>query len=97
MSEPKYEIMPRATRKVLNEIAYARSKQDIKWGEQNHSLERWLAILGEEYGEACRAVLELKPIKETIPGAWDLKLREELIQIAAVAAAFLEYLQRIEK
>ena len=41
-----------------------------------------LAVLGEEYGEACRAVLERDPIQ----------LRTELIQTAAVAVAIVEWL-----
>ena len=32
-------------------ILSERNKQDIKWGEQNHNIYKWLAILGEEVGE----------------------------------------------
>ncbi|MFQ5516392.1 MAG: hypothetical protein ACE5E8_02360 [Acidimicrobiia bacterium] len=35
-----------------------RYRQEAKWGQQHHSPMEWIGILGEEYGEACRAVLE---------------------------------------
>ena len=44
--------------KILNEIANERIRQDEKWGEQNHSLSLWLAILGEEFGEVSKEVVE---------------------------------------
>ena len=37
------------------EILRETDRQYSKWGEQNHSPEKWLAILGEEFGEACLA------------------------------------------
>lgn len=40
---------------VLVEVANERMAQDEKWGPQHHSPMEWLAILGEEFGEACRA------------------------------------------
>lgn len=34
-------------------------RQDTKWGyPQLHGLFSWLAVIGEEYGEACQAVLQ---------------------------------------
>lgn len=95
--------------KVLNEIRIERSKQDTKWGEQNHpdgtmryghmelqavlnakrSCEvlaaagklTWRDILGEEIAEAYA---EKDPAN----------LRAELVQVAAVAVAWIEAIDR---
>ena len=37
---------------VISLILRERFNQDEKWGEQNHDIYKWLAILGEEVGEA---------------------------------------------
>ena len=85
---------------VLDAIKAERARQDRKWGAVNtrkDELERWMVILGEEYGEACRCVLEVHPLQQQIPGDWMFKLRKELIQVAAVAVALLEKLDPQEK
>ena len=69
---------------ILNSILIERQKQDDKWGEQNHDVYKWLAILGEEVGEANKAALEES--KED--------LINELIQIGAVTVAMIESLKR---
>lgn len=95
---------------VLGQIADERARQDAKWGEQNHpdgtgqafiplaSLIRdqartkcdaehragegtWEQILAEEFWEA---------VAEEDPAG----LRDELIQVAAVAAAWVEAIDR---
>jgi len=85
-----------AEKSVLNEVAEERAKQDRKWGEQNHDNFRWLAILGEEVGEANEAALEIEFVKEQVPGDWKAQLRKELIQVAAVAVGFIECIDRRE-
>ena len=72
---------------VINLILSERNKQDVKWGEQNHNIYKWLAILGEEVGEVNKAALENK-YDEVI---------DELIQIGAVAVAMIESLERNRK
>ena len=57
-----------------NLVEIERSRQDEKWSEQNHSDEKWLAILLEELGEAAKAVLEKN----------DVELLEEVVQVGAV-------------
>ena len=64
-----------------------RDRQDKKWGEQNHDVYKWLAILGEEVGEVNKAALE-ENYNETI---------DELIQIGAVVVAMIESLERNQK
>ena len=59
-------------------------EQDEKWGEQNHDVYKWLAILGEEVGEANKAALEDSRSA----------LISELIQIGAVTVAMIESLKR---
>ena len=69
---------------IVNLILSERKKQDIKWGEQNHSRYKWLAILGEEVGEVNKAALEDK---------YD-DVIDELIQVGAVTIAMIESLER---
>ena len=77
---------------VLKEITKERLAQEEKWGEQNHSDFKWMTILGEEYGEACEAAL--KSSIETASGFHRLQLRTELVQVAAVAVAHIEAIDR---
>ena len=72
---------------IINLILSERNKQDVKWGEQNHNIYKWLAILGEEVGEVNKAALENK-YDEVI---------DELIQIGAVTVAMIESLERNRK
>jgi hypothetical protein len=43
---------------ILNEIHDERTRQEKKWGTQNHHPEKWYTILGEEFGEVGKAILE---------------------------------------
>lgn len=76
-----------ATNAVLMEIASERARQDERWGEQNHDDFVWGSILGEEIGEVHRAALE----DRFGDGG---NLREELVQAAAVIAAWIESIDR---
>jgi NTP pyrophosphatase (non-canonical NTP hydrolase) len=76
-----------ATDLVLGEVGLERTRQNEKWGEQNHSQAHWMTILSEECGEVARAVLDRKP----------LDYREELVQVAAVAVAMVEAFDRAKK
>lgn len=94
------------TESVLEEIKQERAAQNRKWGEQNHidgtgnkvaiavgellkalcqanegERDTWMNILSEEVGEA---------FSETSP--WELQ--RELIQVGAVAAAWIEAIDR---
>lgn len=74
------------TNEVLSEVVNERINQDNKWGEQNHLPPFWLAILGEEFGEVCKAVFE----HNYHSGGY----RKELIHVAAVAVAMVECFDR---
>jgi len=79
-------VRMRAMKKVLNEVRKERWRQDAKWGVQNHPPLYWLGILGEEFGEVSKAMIEDQP----------RSTREELIQVAAVAVAAVECGDRME-
>ena len=115
--------IPRATKGsgmhgVFDLIAHERFRQEAKWGPQNHSPLFWLAILGEEFGEVSKEVVEWEAKGQKIgalitaaevarkaysdevddlDGQRDenlTALRVELVQLAAVAVAMLESLER---
>ena len=44
---------------AMRDIESERRRQEDKWGAQHHDIYRWLAILGEEVGEANQAALEV--------------------------------------
>lgn len=61
---------------TISMIAAEMERQDAKWGSQRHLDPRtWIAVLGEEFGEVCKASLEHK----------DDEYITELVQVAAVA------------
>ena len=72
---------------VLADMVRERERQDQKYGVQEHSDRSWLAILVEELGEAAAEVI-------TNPGYSERRLKWELIQVAAVAVAWIESIDR---
>jgi hypothetical protein len=79
----RYRFDQRAT---LDQVMEERERQDEKWGgtpgvdrTDDHT---YAAVLGEEFGEVCKAWLE-----RDVAG-----LRTELVQTAAVALAWIEEL-----
>lgn len=82
---------------VLSEVDTEMYASVEKFGEQNHNSPDWLMILAEEVGEANRAALEAR----FGIGGWTavenmVKLRAELVQVAAVACNFIRSLDRNE-
>lgn len=104
MSYPYDESILRATPHTLANlelVAEERRRQEKKWGEQNHDPFLYLTILGEEYGEACEAALRSRfpgkvdeADRELVMATIRNDLRMELVQVAAVAVAMLECLDR---
>jgi len=74
---------------IVEEVYLERHRQMRKWGEQNHDPVTWMPILMEEVGEAAQEALRThfgaKPYDD---------YRKEVIQVAAVALAMLEALDR---
>lgn len=72
---------------VISAIKNERKRQNDKWGIQRHDYGTWLTILVEEVGEVAQAMQTKK--------GWGKDsdkddLYEELIHVAAVAAAIAE-------
>ena len=83
-----------STPTVLSEVLAERERQNEKWGEQNHEAPFWMLILGEEYGEAQKAILDSFTTLPTSAKPFLSDYRSELIQVAAVAVAAVESLDR---
>ena len=84
---------------VIYDVMDERTRQDKKWGEQNHSDEKWLSVLVEEVGEAAQAInkLYVDPVREQSTNdtdKWQTNLENEVIEIAAVAIAWVECRRR---
>ena len=81
-----------ATKEVVELILEERRRQVEQWGEHdnNHPYE-WMSILGEEFGELCRAVNEtcFQNPKEPEFGGND-NIISEAVQVATVAIAIIE-------
>ncbi len=78
--------------RIYTEIETECQRQDNKWGPQReHSPFIWLTILGEEVGEANQAALDA--YFGINFEKWK-HFREEVIHVAAVSTAILEYLNR---
>lgn len=82
MMEPKI-MADHETDLVLNDVKGERIRQDRKFGP-SHADRPFMEILVEEIGEVARAVLERKSKED---------LYEELIQVAAVAVAWAEWIR----
>lgn len=69
---------------TLEAIEKEQARQEEKWGIQRHAPALWMTILAEEFGEVARAILEDEPQEHLI---------EELIQVAAVCATWVDSLE----
>lgn len=85
------EMLPhsRYTLKALSDVSSERLKQNDKFGDQKHDIYKWLAILGEEVGEVNKAALHTE-----YGGPESGNVREELVQVAAVAVKMIENIDR---
>lgn len=81
---------------AMNMVKAERQRQESLWGDQswNHPFE-WISILGEEYGELCKAVNETFFENATHPdrGGFEIIIKEAT-QVAAVEVAIIESTQR---
>lgn len=76
------------TADALDAVRAERARQDAKWGPatlSNRAAERGLTVLMEEVGEVARALLDCSPRRA---------VRAELVQVAAVAVAIVEAIDR---
>jgi len=89
---------------ALSDVLAERKAQDAKWGEQNHDMFTWVTILMEEVGEFCKEVLTLKFHQGSTDGQCGSTeeflehiakcARVEAVQVAAVALAIVECIDR---
>lgn len=97
------------TAKVLAEIAAERALQDSRFGEQNHkdgtspvfgataeSYKSLYTVETEAFGAPTWATVLLEETYEAVTETDPVLLREELIQVAAVATVWIEALDRRE-
>ena len=98
-TSPTEEEMDRFanTAAVFKDVDAERARQDKKWGSaQKRGAEPgmvWImtAVLGEEFGESCQALLWLLAQKDTEQKVTDKQdPRYELTQVAATAVAMIE-------
>ena len=94
------------TEEVLREVARERQRQDARWGEQNHpdGASDVYAATADHYREICQAHaaeghctwkdILLEEVWEAFAEPDPAKLRAELVQVAAVAAAWAEAIDR---
>ena len=80
---------------VTDEIIAERDRQDVKWGIQHHVPVMWISILMEELGEAAKEANEAAfAMHSAARNEYRQNYRRELIQVAAVAAAAIECLDK---
>ncbi len=83
------EALTRLSQASLSDVLAERERQEEKWGEQNHDPFTYLAILTEEVGELSEAALHSR-----FGGPEADNIRAEAVQVAAVALAIVECLDR---
>lgn len=71
--------------RIFMDVLLERGRQRTLWGDQHHTASRWGLILGEEFGEAIAEANEVE-----FRGADLARLRTELVEVAAVAVAWIE-------
>jgi len=80
-----------STVSVLREVRHERRRQDAKWGDQSGNPDLvWSAVLTEETGEVAQAILKT----QFEGGKTIADVREELVQVAAVAVAHVEAIDK---
>ena len=90
-------------KQILDDIQKERQRQTEKWGEQNNSYPKWISILTEEVGEAAKEANDYEYLLDKINNpTFDsvllnqtlINLREELVQVAAVAVQIIEEIDK---
>lgn len=95
------------TQDVLIEVDLERSRQDEKWGEQNHpngtglyqqeaAAERARRVCDRNFRSGCGTWADIlrEEFHEALAEEDPARLREELLQVAAVAVAWIQKIDR---
>ena len=83
MAQQELPIDGAVYEKILEAVHYVvqeRLAQIKKWGDSNHDPFKWITILGEEFGEFCKEILEEDGDKAMVA----------LVQMTAVGLAMIE-------
>ena len=92
--------------KALFDVQMERRRQDMKWGVQNHpdGTSEYYRAYADEAREDCKRLnpvdwtaILLEETYEALSETDPIKLRAELIQVAAVAVAWAEAIDRRQK
>ena len=92
------QLAMKGTEAILDLIRKERERQRKKFGDAAHDTydtTRWLAVLMEEVGEAAQ-VSNDEALGKLSPEGAEKDLKAELVQVAAVAVAWLEAIERRE-
>ena len=79
---------------TLDLIRTERMRQDKKWGVKNHYDLYWLGILMEEVNELAQTIINSPDVFRDSPNS---NRDKELVQVAAVAVAWMEAIHRRTK
>lgn len=96
------------TDRVLQEVLAERIRQDAKWGEQNHPDGTGVSPEQPKLADQARAMCQqafaegrgdwahilFEEVREALAESDPAKLRAELLQVAAVAVAWVEAIDR---
>lgn len=76
---------------ALQELYAERDRQKEKWGEQEHSFDRWLSIATEELGEAAKVLVDYGALR-TVDELENFK--KEIVQFSAVGVQIIEMINK---
>ena len=86
-----FNMTDHASTNAMFDVLEEMNRQDEKWGaDRNQHPFVWQAILGEEVGEVCQAMLH-----DEFGGSHAGTAREELVQVTAVALQIIEQYDRL--
>jgi NTP pyrophosphatase (non-canonical NTP hydrolase) len=89
------ELPDGSIQEICWDIYEERLRQDKKWGDQSGNKDSvWSTVLTEEVGEAAQEVLRYEYGTDINKSIALSNLRAELIQVAAVAVAWVEALDK---
>lgn len=75
---------------IFTDVIAELTRQEEKWGVQQHTLIKWHLILTEEWGEVSKEMNEVFFREKSTN-----ELRKELIQTIAVAMRMIEEIDRV--
>lgn len=79
----------------ISDVLAERARQDQQWGVQNHHPAYWLAIMGKQVGQFGTAVLNREWWEDKDKATLGV-MRNEAVQMAAVAVAIIECIDKGE-